>query len=108
MFGLFRKPKDWVIIHANKGDWRVKYADSDNSYDEHCNFEIKYSKSRNKVEIFMSGYKPTGHTLYTPMMEVLSIYNIGLLAGKPFPEIQKDVKEYIKNYNKNKKEDDKM
>lgn len=94
--GWFNKSSDdWVILHAKRGKWKVKWNGGEKKYDENCNFVIKFSPSRHKVKIDLLGYKPDAHPLYDPMMHILSIYSIGILENKLFSDIKKEAIEYF-------------
>ena len=73
--------KDWLLIRSIQGEWKVTNQENE-SHDEYCIYEFYYSKSRNKFNLRMEGYRPKNHTVYSGAAKILSNINKATLQGK--------------------------
>jgi hypothetical protein len=84
---------DWVLIRSVQGEWTINQGKS--SYDEYCVFEIVYSKSRDKFDLKLEGYRPKNHTAYKGMSGLMANINIMVASGDSSIVIMKWVKNLV-------------
>ena len=70
-------PKDWMLVWTVQGEWVDNLVDKNpNAY---CQFNIYFSKSRDKFRLDCEGLRPKNHNGYGRALSKLAEYNNTLL-----------------------------
>lgn len=84
---------DVILVYSLTGEWAINYGTTENPdyQDDHCLFEVFYTKSTNTYELKVEGYEPKTHSIYKSVAEMMIKIHAAAMDGDTPKEIKENI-----------------